>query len=247
MRRLSRPVAHDPVPTVNLLSPWAFEAIATRRLRQRFVAAAVVLVLLLGAGWMVQRLRVGQAEEALTAGRAETARLAAQTKELAPVRTYVATVDQQTVTVQEAMKNEVRLSRVLAGLGRATPTGAKVGSVTVTVSPPSGGPGTTAAAAPVTPTAAGDGEPSTCPGPDPFNTRVVVGCVTLSGSARSRASVGALVVSLGRDPLFVEPFISTTTTAEGDEVTFTGSVGLSTKAFTRRYAKLDVLLTKGTR
>lgn len=253
MSRPKRHPAHTPVPTVNLLSPWAFEALATRRLRRRFVAAGCVLVLLLGAGWAVQHLRVGQAQQVLTVEQAETARLTAQTQELAPVRTYVATVDQQKMTVQEAMQHEVYLSRVLSGLENASPTGADVESVAVTMTPPAATPaGTTtapstgteatgeaAAPAPTTPSTV-----SPCPGPDPFNTKVVVGCITLSGSADSRATVGELVINLGDDTLFVEPFISTTTTADGDQVMFTGSVGLSTKAFSKRYADLDALLRK---
>lgn len=256
MGRRTRHPAHTPVPTVNLLSPWVFEAMATRRLRRRFVVAGCALVLLLGAGWSVQHLRVGQAEQVLTVEQAETARLTAQTQELAPVRAFVAAVDQQKVTVQEAMRNEVYLSRVLSGLDDATPGGARVESVAVTVTPPAETTGATGATDPAatgessTDTAAAPA-PSTaptvspCPGPDPFNTRVVVGCITLSGSADSRATVGKLVINLGGDKLFVEPFISTTTTADGDAVMFTGSVGLSTKAFSKRYAALGALLRKG--
>lgn len=253
MSRPKRHPAHTPVPTVNLLSPWAFEALATRRLRRRFVAAGCVLVLLLGAGWAVQHLRVGQAQQVLTVEQAETARLTAQTQELAPVRTYVATVDQQKMTVQEAMQHEVYLSRVLSGLENASPTGADVESVAVTMTPPPATPAGTTAAPSTGTEATGEAAapapttPSTvspCPGPDPFNTKVVVGCITLSGSADSRATVGELVINLGDDKLFVEPFISTTTTAEGDQVMFTGSVGLSTKAFSKRYADLDALLRK---
>jgi hypothetical protein len=84
---------------------------------------------------------------------------------------------------------------------------------------------------------------SPCPGPDPFNTRVVVGCVELSGTATSRAIVGDFVIRLGKDPMFVEPFISTTT-SDGAEVMFTGSVGLSTKAYTSRYKAMRDLLTQ---
>ena len=49
------------------------------------------------------------------------------------------------------------------------------------------------------------------------------------------------------DRLFVEPFISTTTTSDGDVVTFTGSVGLSEKAFSKRYADMEKLLAGVTR
>ena len=53
-------------------------------------------------------------------------------------------------------------------------------------------------------------------------------------------------MNLGADKLFVEPFISTTTTAEGARLTFTGSVGVSTKAYSHRYAGINVLLAGGT-
>lgn len=244
MRRPVRHVAHTPVPTVNLLSPWVFDAIATRRLRQRFVAAALLLVLLVAAGWAVQHMRIGDEREVLVAEQAETARLTMKTQELEPVQTFITTVDQQLVTVREAMKGELYMSRVLTGLQLAAREGADVETLSITLPPP---------VAPVTAPAPTDGGESTvpalpevpvvspCPGPDPFNTRVVVGCVELTGSAASRAIVGDFVIRLGHDALFVEPFISTTT-SDGAEVLFTGSVGLSTKAYTSRYAAIKSLL-----
>ena len=226
---------HSLVPAVNLLSPWVFEAIAIRRLRKRFTVAAAVLVLATGAGWGIQYLRTGHAEQVLTIEQTETERLTAETEKLAPVRTYVATVGQQKVLVQNAMATEVRLSRVLTGLLDATPSGAHVETTGITLLPPAPVGGAQAAAVP---------QISPCPGPDPFNTRVVVGCITLSGTADSRATVGAFVVRLGSDALFVEPFISTTTTAEGNDVVFTGSVGLSKKALSGRYDDIEALLAK---
>jgi Tfp pilus assembly protein PilN len=240
MRTPRRTVPHRTVPAVNLLSPWAFDALAARRLQERFAVAALALVVLIGAGWALQHLRVGHAERLLADEQARTARLAGETRELAPVRSYVSSVLQKKLVAQKAMKDEVYLSRVMDALENAKPAGAEVESMTVKVTPPAPADeaGTTAAAA---------GEESTCPGPDPFHTRALVGCVTLTGSAKSRAAVGQMVLNLGRDPLFVEPFISTTTTAEGDDVVFTGSVGLSTKTFSRRYADIDALLAQETR
>ena len=243
MRRPVRHVAHTPVPTVNLLSPWVFDAIATRHLRQRFAAAAALLVLLVGAGWWVQHVRVGDEREVLVAEQAETTRLTLKTNELEPVRTFVSTVEQQIVTVQQAMKGELYMSRVLTGLQLAAREGADVETLAITLPPP---------VVPVTAPVPAEGEDaapvapevpvvSPCPGPDPFNTRVVVGCVELTGSAASRAIVGDFVIRLGNDALFVEPFISTTT-SDGAEVSFTGSVGLSTKAYTSRYAAIKNLL-----
>lgn len=254
--RPTRNTAHPVVPTVNLLSPWAFEALETRRLRRRFVAAGCGLVLLVSAGWAVQELRVRQAEQVLTVEHAETARLTAETTKLAPVRVYVATVETQKKTVQQAMENEVLNSRVLTALKKATPRGAQVESVLLTVTPPPP-PAVKAPAAKAPAAEAGEdgGETppptpaptpveSPCPGPDPFNTRVVIGCITLSGTADSRATVGTFVINLGDEKLFVEPFISTTTTSEGDGVLFTGTVGLSEASFSGRYVDIEKLLQK---
>ena len=46
-------------------------------------------------------------------------------------------------------------------------------------------------------------------------TKVVVGCVTIEGTAVIRETVGKLVIALGESGLFVEPFVSTTTTSDG--------------------------------
>lgn len=240
-------------PAVNLLSPWSFEAMAARRLRRRFVLAGIGLVLLLTAGWAGQHLRAGQAEQILAIEQAERSSLAQQTAELAPVRTFVAAVAKRQQTVSTTMAGEVRFSRLLSELSLATPADAELTSLSVTLTP-AGAPteGTPAADAGGT-SAGGDGAAATpsstpttasaCPGPDPFGTRSVIGCLTLSGTAASRDAVGRLVVDLGRSTIFVEPFVSTTTTAEGPRVTFTGTVGVSPRAFTGRYDDLAALLS----
>lgn len=213
------------LPSVNLLSESAFVRLAARRLRQRFVAGGVVLLLLVAGAWTFQHLRVEEADKLVAVERAETTRLTGQTQVLAPVRTFVNGVAVQKSTVETAMANEVYVSDVLDGVRDATPFGAQLTTVAVTIAP------TTGAAGAAVPAAA-----SACPGPDPFNTRTVIGCVTLSGTAGSRAEVGDMVIALGASPLFVEPFISTTTTDDGQAVTFSGSVGLSEKVLSGRYA-----------
>ena len=238
----TRPVELRP-PSVNLLSPWALDALAARRLRQRFGAAAVILVLLVLAAWGAQQIRVGQAEQVLAVEQAETGRLTSATTALAPVRTFLASVEQRKQLVADTMASEVYFSRVLDALAAAAPAAADVESVTITLTPAQ-------AATPVAPTAPTEGgAPATvespCPGPDPFNTRPVVGCIQLTGTADSRASVGEFVIALGEDDQFVEPFISTTTTADEQAVTFTGSVGLSEKVFSGRYTHIDRLLRGG--
>lgn len=224
------------LPTVNILSPWVFERMAIRRLRRRFALVGFVLVLLIAAAWSAQHLRIEQAQQVLDVETAETTRLTAQTNELAPVRAFVTGIEQQKQTVQDTMASEIYFSRVLEGIQRDAPLGAVVTSLQVTLAPSATAAAPAEGAVPVV---------SPCPGPDPFNTKIVVGCITISGSAATRSDVGAFVIALGDDELFVEPFISTTTTADGSEVTFSGSVGLSEKVFSGRYADLDKLLGTG--
>lgn len=243
--------------SVNLLSAWSFEAMAARRLRRRFAAAGVVLLLLLAAGWAVQHVRISQAEQVLAIEQGEQGSLSAQVAELAPVRSFVTAVDKRRTTVSEAMAYEIAFSELLTELSLSTPADAELTSVAVTLAPPPP-PAAPAPADPAADPAAGEaaaGAPageavastpvtaSPCPGPDPFGTKTVVGCVTLSGTAASREAVGQLVIDLDRSRLFVEPFISTTTTADGAPVTFSGTVGLSPRALTGRYADLDALLS----
>ena len=235
-------------PTVNLLSRWSLEALAARRLRKRFAVGGVLLTLLLVACWTAQELRVGRAEKVLGVAEAERASLTGETAALAPVRVYVAAVAKRKQTVTEAMKAEVRFSRVLAELAMSTPADADLTSIAVTMTSPASTTGeaaplpTSGSTQPATPAATPAGPSSACPGPDPFGTRPVVGCLTVSGTAASREAIGELVVDLGRSPIFVEPFISTTTTADGPDVTFTGTVGLSPNAYTGRFKDLDKLL-----
>lgn len=250
----TRPVTSRP-PTVNLLSPWALDTLAARRLRRRFAGAAVVLVLLVVAAWGIQQIRVSQAEQVLTVEQAETSRLTAATAALAPVRTFVASVDQRKQLVADTMAGEVYFSRVLDALADAAPASADVESVTITLAPaPVASPAATPAPTEDGAATSEDGATSApsapavespCPGPDPFNSRQVVGCIQLTGTADSRASVGELVIALGADDQFVEPFISTTTTADEQAVTFTGSVGLSEKVYSERYTHIDRLLRQG--
>lgn len=251
--RGSRHEARPGLPAVNVLSPWVFEQMATRRLRQRFVAAGLALVLLLVGAWAVQHVRVGQARLVESVEQAETARLTEEVRTLVPVRTFVTGVEQQKAAVQQTMQYEIYFSEVLDGLQAAAPASARFESVVVTPAPPAPGvatgaaPGGGTAPPPATEAPAGGAPPapaSPCPGPDPFDTRVVIGCVTLAGSAASRADVGELVVRLGDDPAFVEPFISTTTTADEERVSFSGSVGLSRKLFTKRFADIEALLAR---
>lgn len=230
--------------SVNLLSPWVFEELRVHQLRRRFLLGVVVLLVAVALAWGALRFNLHRAHADLRGEEAVGAGLTRELRELAPVRTYVNSVERRVVTVKGATYDDVAFSNVLTALDAATPEGATIGTISVelaaaeTSDDDSAGP-------------ASDKDPArglvgdTCPGPDPFGTRVVVGCVTIEGTADSRDAVSGLVIALGADKLFVEPFVDTTTTEDSDAVTFSGSVGLSPAAFSGRYDSLGDELSKG--
>ena len=227
------------LPVVNLLSPAAFDLLAARRLRIRFAVGALALVVLAAGLWTVQHLRISETRKLVAVEQAETARLNSETRTLLPVKAYVAGVASQQQTVSTTMAREIFFSRVLDGIRRATPVGASLDNVAITLAaadPVVAAPATAGAAGAPAPAAPAAPTVSPCPGPDPFNTKPVIGCITLSGTAATRSQVGDLVIALSRTGLFVEPFISTTSAADSS-VTYSGSVGLSQTAYSERYAK----------
>jgi hypothetical protein len=85
---------------------------------------------------------------------------------------------------------------------------------------------------------------ASCAQPDPFSPAVVIGCITLSGNAPSRAAVGTLINNLKASQLYASPFITTTTVSGADgsqQVQFNGTVGLTSAAVSGRYADLSWL------
>ncbi|WP_182524667.1 PilN domain-containing protein [Nocardioides dongkuii] len=230
------PVLVEPsaTPAVNLLSPWVLEELRVRKIRQRFGYGLAALVVVAAGSWGAQQLRLSDVQSDLDSEVFAGDTLRAQISELAPVSTYVGDVQRRAETVHGTMWTQVSQSDALSALQDATPQGAELTLVSFT-SPATDGAVDPAAAVPSAELLAETrGIVATCPGPDPFAARAVVACVTLEGTAPNRQAVSALVRDLGRDPLFVEPFVNTTTTAEG-VVTFSGSVGLSPESFTHRY------------
>jgi hypothetical protein len=235
------------VASVNLLSPWVFEELRVHQLRRRFLFGGAVLLAVIALVWCALQFNLHRANADLRGEEAVGAGLTRELRELAPVRTYVNSVERRVVTVKGATYDDVAFSKVLAALDAATPNGATIGSISVEL----------AAAEKDTSddkakdSKAAEKDPArglvgtTCPGPDPFGTRVVVGCVTIEGTAVSRDAVSGLVIALGADKLFVEPFVDTTTTEDSDAVTFSGSVGISPTAFSGRYDSLGDELSKG--
>lgn len=249
------PAPADPAgpASVDLLSPWVHDALRVRALRFRFAWAGLAMVVLVAAAWGGQQLRLAEARADLRGEEAVGTSLDRAIADLAPVERYVAAVRAQGGLVGAAMFTEIEFSQVLKTLAQVRPRGTDLDAVSLTLPAP-GAPAADGAAPAATgtlpatpslpaddavdPVVLGRGIAAACPGPDPFATLAIVGCVTLSGTAPDRRVVAELVRRLDREELFVEPFVSTTTTADDEPVTFSGSVGLSPLVFSGRYDAL---------
>ncbi len=136
----------------------------------------------------------------------------------------------------DANGNDLTRAQTPGGTGSNASSGGAASS-------PTGAAAKSPAAGGVTPGAA-TALPVSCARPDPFNPAPIIGCVTLSGTAQSRAQVGEFVQNLRAADLYADPFVTTTTVnaIDGSEVVnFAGSVGLTGEAVSGRYADLSWL------
>ncbi len=225
--------AATPTASVNLLSGWVLDDLRVRQLRQRFVYGALTLVLVIGLAWALTSMMLSNSREELRGDDAVAEGLSSQIASLSEVRSYVSSVDLRALAVGGTMAGQVDFNAVLIELRENVPGDTKIETLQVTLPPPT----PEAGAAP-----AGD-EVDPCPGPDPFGITETAGCLQLSGTAANRESVSRLVLNLSRSNLFVEPFITTTTTNDSSRVTFQGSVGLTPQTYSDRFT---ALLDEGT-
>lgn len=209
------------LPGVNLLPARVRESIAIGKSRTLLLLAIVLLAAATMGLWWMQTGTVQQAEAALARSQKLHAELVDQTAALAPAKQFYSEVstleDLISMTLaDQPQAREVldRLNAAVAATGGKPPIGILSAAVTYTGVPQ-------------------PGEPlSSCPNPDPFNEEITVGCLTFSASASTRAQVSDLLRSLEADPLFVGPYVTSTTATGADEggagsVTFSGSSGIS--------------------
>ena len=247
----AQPAAYVGRTSVNLLSPWVREGLRVRALRKRFTYALLALVVAAGGAWAFHQLLLREASAELRGEQAVGTALQDRIADLSPVSGYVADVRTRSQEVRDTMWTEVSHARVLDTLVGLAPAGTTFESTTLAlpvpgaVDPAATTPDPAAAESAAEGAEAVDPEDdparglaATCPGPDPFATETVVACLELTGTAPSRRVVADLVQALAAEKLFVEPFITTTTTDEAATVSFTGSVGVDPRAFTGRYDDL---------
>ncbi len=228
------------LPRVNLLPSAVRQSIAMRKALRGFVALGIVLVLAFAGVWYLQSSTIATAEAALAEAQAESQEIEAKIAALAPVKAMFSEISGQQELVRKTMASQPQAAAVFAhliDLGEvASGPGAPVDFTSVTVGyqgiPVPGGP------------------VNACANPDPFGADITIGCVTFNATAGSRAQVADLLMRMETDPMFVGPYVDSTTVSTGtdpesDVVYFTGTAGLSVEALDQELSaeEIEAILT----
>lgn len=226
--RIERPPFEPTLPQVNLLPQQVKDSMAIARIRTWAIAAMAAIVLVGGALWWLQGSTIERAEADLAAATAENSRLRTDLEALAPVKQMYEQITRLQDVVTSTMASQPQAAVVIDRLAKA---GAAAGGGDITFSSVD----VTYQGIP-----APGGTLNPCPNPDPFGTDITIGCLTFSANAGSREQVSALLRALEADPLFLGPYVTSTTTtevtagAQGNRtetvVAFSGSAGVSLEA-----------------
>ena len=209
------------MPDVNLLPPRVFEAVQAKAAQHKIMVAGGVLVLLVAGAFLGQTAQIMLADKTLEAEAAKTAGLDKQVRDLNPVKVFYDGVSAQKVTVKETMARELYFSTMASELVKTSPSGVNIQTITVAAEGGGGGGGTAG---------------STCPSANPFKSVPIVTCVQFTGTATGREAVSAFLVNLNNSSKFVNVYVPVTDSGDGKQVTFNGSVGITEKFFSNRYA-----------
>lgn len=215
------------LPMVDLLPPKAKERSEVRRVRRRATSIGVGILGVTALLWVAQSANIMYAEHQYDSAVAEGVTLQNQIVALAPIKALYTGISAAEGALNSAMAQEVLTSAVHQAVGAAAAGSTGVETTSVTLSNPSAdsaaGAGTTTATA------------GACPSTDPFQPTPMIGCVTVTGNAPNRAAVSAMLTKLAANPLFVSPFVSSSTSDPKKGITYTLQVGLTQKALSGAY------------
>jgi type IV pilus assembly protein PilN len=218
-------VEHPPfaptLPRVNLLPPAIRQSVALRKVRRNLVAVVVLLVIAVAGVWYLQGARIAEAEDRLAVAEAEGDDLQAQVAALAPITVLATALENQKALVDATLASQPQSALVISQLAEAGREAADGNGITFS------NVGVTYEGIP-----AAGGTLNPCPNPDPFGTEATIGCITFNANAGDRTQVSRLLEVLEADPLFVGPYVTTTSVTLAEEggatgVTFAGTAGVS--------------------
>ena len=243
---IERPPFVPTLPQVNLLPQGVRDSIAIARIRKWAIVAVALVLAAAGGLWWLQGSTIDKAQADLAAAQQRNSQLATQVAALAPVK--------------QMYEQITRLQGVVTGTLAAQPKAAIVIDRLAQAGGQVDGPPITMTTTDVTYNGIPQpGDPlSQCPNPDPFGEEITIGCLTFSATAENRDQVSQLLRLLDEDPLFVGPYVTSTTATEvqtganGNKsksvVAFSGSAGISLEALQTMLTEeqIDEILTPPT-
>ena len=218
-------IEHPPfvptLPRVNLLPPAIRQSVVMRKVRRNLVVVVLLLVIAVAGVWYLQGSRIDDAQTRLNAAQAEGGALQAQVEALAPITVLATALENQKALVDATLASQPQSALVIGRLaddGRQAAGGKGITFSNVSIA---------YQGIPVAGSAL-----NACPNPDPFGTEATIGCTTFNANAADRQEVSRLLEVLEADPLFVGPFVTSTSinlpgSGAAPGVTFAGTVGIS--------------------
>lgn len=222
------------LPDVNLLPPRVLDAALAKKAQRKLAMIGGAVAIALALGYAGQTAQIMLANHSLDVVTAKGVTLNKQVADLSPIKAFYGGVEAQKAVVQKTMVHEMLFSKVASDLLNSRTAGVSVQTMAV-----SAGGATSTTGAPSTTGAS-------CPLADPFAANPVpsVTCVQFTGTATGRDSLSSFLTGLNSGGGFVNTYVPVTDSGDGKQVTFNGSVGITDKFFSNRYAD-DGYLLKG--
>lgn len=229
------------LPKTNLLPQKYVKAAEKRARLTQLVTAVVSAAALLAVLFLAQSGQIALANSNLTQVQGQLSTVTAQANDpsLTGAAEFYAEVSSMVDTARTAMAPEVLYSHLITALSADTPSGISWATVAINTNNPNAA-STNSTTSP-TSSSTGTATAASCPGGDPFHTAPTIGCVNFTGTASTGSQVNDLLSRLTKDrAVFVTPFISQTgsgsSTGSGGKTSFTGTVNITPKVMSNRYA-----------
>ena len=212
------------LPRVNLLPASIRQSVRISILIKRVLVAALGLMLAAAAIWLMQASTIKQAQQGLDQAQLNNQKLNAQVSALSPIGELYSALTRQQEFVEETLASSPQASEIIKRLQQAaTDTGQAPVAITSTSISYHGIPRSGESLNP-------------CPNPDPFNESITIGCLSFNATANTRDQISLFLNNIATDQLFVGAFVSSSIVsppvtdgdkANEDQVTFSGSAGIS--------------------
>lgn len=204
---------------VDLIPPTVLDKYADITLRNRFLAAGLVVLLGFGGYYGYSKFTAGNTAEELAALEEQTSTIQDETRSFAGYETFYKEVDSKRTTLGSLLNTDVDTGAIIEAVRNAAANaGISLSTVNVTV----------AGAAAESKTA----DTASCASPDPFGEVQSAGCITFEATANDRLGVASFIIELNNTEGFVNAYIPSTSTSSQTEGQMSTTSASGSVAFT---------------